>query len=161
VSIASVPSGASVTINGQDRGKTPVAVELPRKDKHLLKIELPGYLPFESYLIRRVSGWVWGNLVFGGIPGLAIDAITGGLYNLKPEEVTATLTAAWPVPVSPTRLREGVPERWSARDPGPARAALMAQRDERLYLADIPGSSERTSRASTAETSGTSTRMTP
>jgi len=94
VSIASVPSGASVTINGQERGKTPVAVELPRKDKHLLKIELPGYLPFESYLVRRVSGWVWGNLVFGGIPGLAIDAITGGLYNVKPEEVTATLTAA-------------------------------------------------------------------
>lgn len=92
VSIASTPSGASVTINGQDRGKTPAAVELSRKDKHLLKVELPGYLPFESYLIRKVSGWVWGNLVFGGIPGLAIDAITGGLYNLNPEDVTVTLT---------------------------------------------------------------------
>jgi hypothetical protein len=49
VSITSVPSGAAVTINGQDKGKTPVAVELPRKDKHLLKLELPGYLTFEQY----------------------------------------------------------------------------------------------------------------
>jgi hypothetical protein len=41
-----------------------------------------------------VSGWVWGNLVFGGIPGLAIDAITGGLYKLAPEHVMATLARA-------------------------------------------------------------------
>jgi hypothetical protein len=34
---------------------------------------------------------VWGNLVFGGIPGLAIDAITGGLYKLAPEQVMAQL----------------------------------------------------------------------
>jgi hypothetical protein len=96
VSITSVPSGAAVTINGQDKGKTPVAVELPRKDKHLLKLELPGYLAFEQYLVRKVSGWVWGNLVFGGIPGLAVDAITGGLYKVAPEEVTATLKEAPP-----------------------------------------------------------------
>jgi hypothetical protein len=96
VSITSVPTGAAVTVNGQDKGKTPVAVELARKDKHLVKIELAGYLPFEQYLVRKVSGWVWGNLVFGGIPGLAVDAITGGLYKVAPEEVTATLKEAKP-----------------------------------------------------------------
>ena len=36
---------------------------------------------------------MWGNLVFGALPGLAIDAISGGLYKLKPETVTATLAA--------------------------------------------------------------------
>jgi hypothetical protein len=35
---------------------------------------------------------VWGNLLLGGIPGLAIDAITGSMYKLKPEQVQATLT---------------------------------------------------------------------
>jgi hypothetical protein len=39
---------------------------------------------------------VWANLVFGGIPGLAVDAITGGLYKVAPEEVTATLKEAQP-----------------------------------------------------------------
>jgi hypothetical protein len=34
---------------------------------------------------------VWGNLVFGGLPGLAIDAITGGLYKLSPDQVAAQL----------------------------------------------------------------------
>ena len=96
VSITSVPSGAAVTVNGQDKGKTPIAVELARKDKHLVKVELAGYLPFEQYLVRKVSGWVWGNLVFGGIPGLAVDAITGGLYKVAPEEVTATLREVKP-----------------------------------------------------------------
>ena len=37
---------------------------------------------------------MWGNLVFGGLPGLAIDAITGGLHKLAPEQVTAQLQRA-------------------------------------------------------------------
>jgi hypothetical protein len=94
VSISSTPSAAAVTVDGQERGKTPVSVELSRKDKHLIKIELVGYAPFEMYLTKKVSGWVWGNLIFGGIPGLAVDAITGGLYELKPEQVTASMAQA-------------------------------------------------------------------
>ena len=111
ISITSVPSGAAVTVDGQDRGKTPVAVELSRKDKHLLKLELPGFLPFEQYLVRKVSGWVWGNLVFGGIPGLAVDAITGGLYKVSPDEVTATLKEGPPVgsPAPPPPVTPGSP----------------------------------------------------
>lgn len=50
-------------------------------------IRLAGYQPYETTLTKSVSGWVWGNLVFGGLPGLAIDAITGGLYKLSPEQI--------------------------------------------------------------------------
>lgn len=32
--------------------------------------------------------------MFGGIPGLAVDAITGGLYKLAPEQVSAQLARA-------------------------------------------------------------------
>jgi len=74
-----------------DRGVTPVIADLKRKDNHLIRVTLEGYQPFEMALTRSVSGWVWGNLVFGGIPGLAIDAITGGLYKLSPEQVMAQL----------------------------------------------------------------------
>ncbi len=38
-----------------------------------------------------MSGWVWGNIFFGGLIGLAVDAITGGLYNLSPEQINAEL----------------------------------------------------------------------
>jgi hypothetical protein len=34
---------------------------------------------------------VWGNIVFGGLIGLGVDAITGGLYDLSPEQVNAEL----------------------------------------------------------------------
>lgn len=93
VSIASTPTGAKLIIDGTEAGTTPVAASLKRKDKHTIRIEMEGYQPFEMALGRGTSGWVWGNIVFGGIPGLAIDAITGGMYKLTPEQVQATLPA--------------------------------------------------------------------
>ncbi len=91
VAVSSSPTGAKVAVNGMDRGVTPVIADLKRKDNHVIRVTLDGYQPFEMALTRSVSGWVWGNLVFGGIPGLAIDAITGGLYKLAPEQVVAQL----------------------------------------------------------------------
>lgn len=93
VSIASTPTGARLIIDGVEAGRTPVAASLKRKDKHTIRIEMEGYQPFEMALGRGTSGWVWGNIVFGGIPGLAVDAITGGMYKLTPEQVQATLPA--------------------------------------------------------------------
>ena len=91
IGISSSPTGAEVTVDGMQHGITPVVVDLKRKDTHTIHVTLDGYQPFEIPLTRSVSGWVWGNLVFGGIPGLAIDAITGGLYKLAPEQVSAQL----------------------------------------------------------------------
>jgi hypothetical protein len=57
----------------------------------LVKIELPGYMPYETNLIRKVDGWIAGNIVFGGLIGLAVDAITGGMYKLTPEQIQSEL----------------------------------------------------------------------
>lgn len=91
VGISSAPVSASVTIDNQTMGKTPIVAELRRKDNHIIKIEMAGYEPFETTITHKVSGWVWGNIAFGGLIGLAVDAITGGLYNLTPEQISATL----------------------------------------------------------------------
>jgi hypothetical protein len=91
LSVSSTPTGARVLVDGTEAGKTPYVARLKRKDKHVVRIEMDGYRPFELPLARATSGWVWGNIVFGGLPGLAIDAITGGMYKLKPEQVQATL----------------------------------------------------------------------
>ena len=93
IPISSQPSGAMVTVDDTLQvGATPVSVELRRKNKtHKIKLELAGYEPFEMATTRRVSGWVWGNIVFGGLIGLVVDAATGGLYNVKPETVVAEL----------------------------------------------------------------------
>lgn len=91
VGIGSSPTGARVTIDNQERGTTPTVVKLSRKDNHTVRIEMAGYEPYEMTVVRKVSGWVWGNIVFGGLIGLAVDAITGGLYKLEPSQVQASL----------------------------------------------------------------------
>jgi len=86
--------GRAVLVNGQPRGDTPIVADLDRKDQHRIRIELEGYPPYEVARSCSVTGWVWGNLVFGGIPGLAVGATTGGLYQLSPEPVMAELREA-------------------------------------------------------------------
>jgi PEGA domain len=93
IGIASSPSGADVWIDNIQMGQTPVIEKLTRKDNHIVKIVLPGFQPFETTVTRSVSGWVWGNLAFGGLIGLGVDAISGGLYKLSPEQMTGTLLA--------------------------------------------------------------------
>ena len=93
VGISSAPTGAMVKIDNVLSGNTPVVAKLTRKDNHFVRVELSGYQPFDMTLTRSVSGWVWGNIVFGGLIGLAVDAIDGAFYNLSPEQVSATLAA--------------------------------------------------------------------
>lgn len=91
VGIASNPSNASVWVDKAYAGDTPVIVEMSRKDNHIVRIELDGYQPYEAAFSRQLSGWVFGNIVFGGVIGLAVDAISGGLYMLTPDQVQAEL----------------------------------------------------------------------
>ncbi len=91
IAISSTPTGASVRVDTTSFGTTPVTVALRRKDHHIIQITMEGYQPFELTTSRSTSGWVWGNIVFGGLIGLVIDASTGGMYKIKPEEVQATL----------------------------------------------------------------------
>ncbi|MFH1771435.1 MAG: PEGA domain-containing protein [Candidatus Omnitrophota bacterium] len=93
VGISSTPTGADVTVDNIEKGKTPIVVELKRKDNHFVKIKMDGYLPYETTFTRSTSGWVWGNLAFGGLIGLAVDAISGGIYKLTPTEINAVLQA--------------------------------------------------------------------
>lgn len=93
IGIQSRPTGATVTVDNQAYGKTPVIAKLSRKDHHVVHFTLEGYQPFDATITRSTSGWIWGNIVFGGLIGLAVDAITGGLYKLKPEQVEAVLTS--------------------------------------------------------------------
>ena len=91
VTISSNPTAAAVMVDGNPVGNTPVTTKLTRKDKHVVNITLDGYRPLEMRLSRDVDGWVWGNLLLGGFIGLAVDAITGSMYKIDPDDVTAQL----------------------------------------------------------------------
>lgn len=94
IAISSSPTSAKVTVDSLEAGVTPVTVKLSRKDIHTVKLELEGYEPYEIILNRKVDAWIAGNIVFGGVIGLAVDAITGGMYKLSPEEIMAELKSA-------------------------------------------------------------------
>ena len=94
LAISSNPTGATVIVDGVPAGKTPVVAKMGRGDAHKIRIELPGYEPYETAVTKSVSGWVWGNILFGGLIGLAVDAIDGGLYYLQPEEIRGELRKA-------------------------------------------------------------------
>ena len=91
VGLSSTPTNARVTVDNKPLGNTPVIAKLTRKDNHIVRFELDGYKPFEATLTRGTSGWVWGNLVFGGLIGLAVDAMSGGLYKLTPSQIAGTM----------------------------------------------------------------------
>ena len=92
IGFQSSPTNAKVLVDGLPMGNTPVVAKLSRKDNHIVKMNLDGYQPFEATLTRGTSGWVWANVVFGGLVGLAVDAMSGGLYNLTPNQISGQLS---------------------------------------------------------------------
>jgi len=91
IGISSSPTGAKVSVDNAVLGITPLFADLKRGDEHIVTVELAGYQKTQLTITKSVSGWVWGNIIFGGLVGLAVDAITGGLYNLSPEQLNAEL----------------------------------------------------------------------
>jgi hypothetical protein len=101
VDFTSQPTGAKVIIDGKDYGMTPKSVTLKRmgrlkgepqeKQSYNVKIDLEGFYPYELKVKRELDGWFFGNIVIGGLVGIIIDAATGSMYKLSPDQVIATL----------------------------------------------------------------------
>jgi len=91
LNIASEPIGATVSVDNEVVGVTPVVAKLRRKDPHTIVVKLDGYQPFQIKTERHTDGWVWGNIVFGGLLGVVIDLSNGAAYKLTPKDVAAQL----------------------------------------------------------------------
>jgi uncharacterized protein YceK len=94
VRVTSVPSGAVVRVNLNNQATTtPGVLTLNRKEiGYVLTFEKQGYKPVEVSLRRTVDGWLFGNILFGGLVGLVIDFASGSAYKLTPDEVSTVLT---------------------------------------------------------------------
>lgn len=90
IAVSSNPPGALVTLNGQQKGSTPITLELKRKVNHKITIQTDGYQPYEIITTRSPSFWVLGDLLFT-LPLVAIDAIDGAVYTIEPTIIQVQL----------------------------------------------------------------------
>jgi hypothetical protein len=104
IPVTSSPPGAKVTIYDRSNklvvtNTTPFVAQLPMKfgyfqpQNYRLEFEMPGHQNAVVNLESAVSGWYFGNLLFGGLIGmLIVDPLTGAMYNLTPEKIEQPLT---------------------------------------------------------------------
>jgi hypothetical protein len=81
-------------------GVTPSSVNLRvasgaySSEKYLIDFTKEGHLPSTTIVDSELSGWYFGNLLFGGIIGLAIvDPISGKMWTL-PDNANGNLTTS-------------------------------------------------------------------
>lgn len=87
VRVNSQPAGAAVTVACGDVSNdpkllTPAVVTLHRKPAYCaVKLNKEGHAETELQFGRQMSGWYLGNILFGGIIGLIVDAANGAMWN--------------------------------------------------------------------------------
>lgn len=74
----------------QDNGFTTVSMK-KQLAKKVVKASKGGYEPQNFIVPTKVEGAFWGNILLGGIPGMAVDAATGKMKTYKKDIVDVTL----------------------------------------------------------------------
>ncbi len=98
IKVTSVPDAVTVTAEpGAYRVQTPAELTLPRLNwPYTVKFEKDGYEPVEFKLERGTNGWVWGNILIGGLIGIIVDYNNGSAHKLSPDKLHANMVAAKP-----------------------------------------------------------------
>ena len=103
IKIDSTPSDATVVVKQLNsvteanvwEGKTPAVVKLSRTKSYLVVVSREGYRSVETPVeYKSMSGWIWGNILFGGPLGCIIDGMDGAASNLGPDKIAVELVAA-------------------------------------------------------------------
>ncbi len=122
VQIDSTPGGAEVTIDGSEQSVvTPATVMLARGRGHKLVFRKPGFQDATEHLSSTPSGWILGNVIAGGVVGMAIDASNGAGRKLSADKVSVTLT-----PLPPITAEAGAMRVQAGDIPGPHSQAFRA-----------------------------------
>lgn len=85
IRVKSKPTDARVYLNGHAVGETPVTVRISRWGWHRVRLELPGFVPYELPLQRGFNSNSQGNLFLGFGP-IVVDALTGAIFEHRVRE---------------------------------------------------------------------------
>lgn len=102
--VMSSPPGATCEVIDVRTGDTVMRTTTPdtltlRRDagffraaKYRVRFSREGYLPHEAQVDAGLNGWYFGNLLFGGLPGLLlVDPATGAMWRIQEERIHAVL----------------------------------------------------------------------
>ncbi len=129
VQIDSTPPGAEVAIDDSQHLLTPSSVKLSRASAHKLVFHKSGYEDATANLTSSTSGWILGNLLAGGVVGMAIDVSDGAGRKLSSDSVKVSLT---PLPSRSSKAAlPGAPSAILTRD-APAAVAPEDDRPESM-----------------------------
>ena len=104
VAIQSNPPQAHVTVQNEQgetvaTALTPARVTLKRGNgifrkapRYTAYIEKPGFHVEEVHIDPKLNPWIFGNVILGGVVGLAADTATGAIWNYSPYEIFQPLT---------------------------------------------------------------------
>lgn len=95
--IMSEPSGGNVSMTTGQKCVTPCKLKLTRKTEFTADIAMPGYKPGTAHVDSAVSaggvGGTVGNVLLGGIIGIAVDGASGAMQDLKPNPLKWVMAA--------------------------------------------------------------------
>lgn len=93
--VESDPSGAQVTLSSGEQCLTPCTLKKKRKHGFQVNVEKEGYESVDAQVISQTAGGgaagMAGNVLVGGIIGVAVDAGSGATKELKPNPLSVKL----------------------------------------------------------------------
>lgn len=116
ITITSTPAGAEATVTGPEVPTTcvtPCVVQVKRNDDVSASFSKEGYEPQVITLQKEVAaggaaGFA-GNIVAGGLVGMAVDGMSGAAYDHKPNPVIVSLKPIAP-PTPSMKMRKRAPK---------------------------------------------------
>jgi len=77
ITVTSIPTNATILLNGIERGHTPAVVHINRDETQNFLLKHAGYND-TKYIVKQVlSHYFFGNILIWGILGMIFDGLTG------------------------------------------------------------------------------------
>lgn len=95
VPVMSNPVGAQVFVDGMYAGVTPLQVSLDGERDHMVTFRAPGYQDFTVPVTMRIgAGYLVLDILFTGLLGIVVDAVTGAWNVARPGTIAVNLAPA-------------------------------------------------------------------
>lgn len=96
ISVQSSPAGVTVSTNpATGTFTTPASIELDRKDSYTIIAKKEGYSDGQAFIRKKIrSGVLIADILLGG--WFLVDYLTGGLWDLTPDQVLVSLEREGP-----------------------------------------------------------------